>query len=113
MNDEDEFEFILYVSFQNRETSMGLELCEALDQFCKKHDLRTFRLVTRLSQGFTGSRPPRWDETYIMQELGRLKKIQRVCVCGPPIISEIFDKTFEKIGKGRFNGLKPDMLDVL
>lgn len=92
---------------------MGLELCEALDEFCKARGLRTFRLVTRLSVGYTGSKPPRWDEAYIRQELGRLKNIQRVCVCGPPMISEIFDKTFEKLGAEQFNGLLRDMLDVL
>jgi len=73
--DPDEFEFVLYVSFQNREQSMGLELCEALDEFCKARGLTTFRLVTRLSAGYTGSKPPRWDEAYIRQELGRLKNI--------------------------------------
>ena len=60
-----DFRFVLYVSFANRESSMGLELCEALDEFCKKHNLDTFRLVTRLSQGYTGAKPPRWDYNYI------------------------------------------------
>ena len=54
---------------------MGLELCEALDEFCKEHGLSTFRLITRLSQGFVGAKPPRWDETYLFQELGRLRNI--------------------------------------
>lgn len=108
-----DFEFVFYVSFANREASMGLELCEALDDFCKRHDLTTFRLITRLSQGYTGSKPPRWDEKFIRQELGRMKNIQKACVCGPPLISEIFDKAFEKIAKERYNGLTKENLEVL
>ena len=42
---ESSFEFVLYVSFNSRAASIGLDLCNLLDEFCRKNNLRTFRLV--------------------------------------------------------------------
>ena len=94
---ESSFEFVLYVSFNSRAASIGLDLCNLLDEFCRKNNLNTFRLVSRISQEQTGSNRTRWDEDYIRAELGKLSDIQQVLVCGTPMISEIFDKTFAKL----------------
>jgi hypothetical protein len=42
-----------------------------------------------------------------------MQNIKQVMVCGTPMISEIFDKTFEKIQMVQFNGLTWDKLHVL
>jgi NAD(P)H-flavin reductase len=108
-----EFELVLYVSFNSRESSIGLELLTALDEYCKRHNLSTFRLVTRISQEQTGENRSRWDEKHIRGELGKMNNIQQVFVCGTPLISEIFDKAFGRIASDCFNGLSKDKLHVL
>jgi len=37
-----------------------------------------------------------WDRDFISEELGKtnIKEIQRVWVCGPPKMNEVFDRAF-------------------
>ena len=46
----DHFQFHLYVSFQNEENSIGLDLCQALLDLNKKLRLKNFKLVVRYSE---------------------------------------------------------------
>jgi hypothetical protein len=39
--------------------------------------------------------------------------VQKVVVCGPPLISEIFDKAFERIAAKRYKGFTKDKMEVL
>jgi len=41
--------FVFYVSFLNEQQAIGMQLCEALDEFCKARGLKDFRLVIRFS----------------------------------------------------------------
>jgi len=79
------------VSFNSRAASIGLDFCNLLDQFCKKHNLNTFKLIPRITQEIAGGRAPRWDEKFIREQLASMQNIQQVLVCGTPMISEIFD----------------------
>ena len=57
-------------------------------------------------------KPPRWDESYIEKELTpHAGKLQKVWVCGPPILNETFDKALGKLA----NQLKitPANIDIL
>ena len=43
------FRVVMYLSFGKRADSIGLELCERLDQYCKENKLDNFQLHLRLS----------------------------------------------------------------
>lgn len=86
------------MSFQNEESSIGLDLCNALLKLNEKLGLTNFKLSVRYSEpksGPNGEKPVkarRWDKNYLQEELYPLKgKISRVWVCGPPLMNQSFD----------------------
>ena len=105
---EGDFEFHLYVAYQDRESAIGLDVIEALEGVNSKLGLSNFKAIVRLSQSNDGGpKPPRWTPAYIEEQLEPLKdSLQRVWVVGPPSLNETFDKTLEAIGP-KIN-LKPD-----
>ena len=86
---EDSFEFHLYVAFQDADNTIGLDLCEALERVNQKLHFSNFKLVIRLSEDiYAKKKPARWDEKFIESELyPHAGKIQKVWVCGPPILN--------------------------
>ena len=72
---------------------MAWELCEALRSYCKRNGLRTFIFNERLSKEKIN--PARWDEKWVESELRKFKdsKVERLWVCGPPMMNELFDRT--------------------
>ena len=93
-----DFEFHLYVSFQDRDQAIGLDVIEKLEQVNKKLGLRNFKAIVRLSVT-DGPKLPRWTPQYIEDELQPLAgRMKRVWVCGPPAMNEMFDKTLALIG---------------
>lgn len=90
----DQFSLTLYVSFQSRQDAIGLDLLEALNDFCKKKQIKCFSLVTRIS---TEGRQRRWDNDWIMERIKEVKDLKKAWVCGPPIMNETFDRAFEAI----------------
>ena len=91
------FIFHLYFSFADREQAIGLELIEALEKINMKLGLTNFKATVRLSKT-EGERLPRWTPDYIENQMTPLAgHIQRIWVCGPPMVNQIFDKTLEKI----------------
>ena len=48
--DKHSFKFVFYMSFQGREESCGLKLCEGLRDICKKYKIDNFVLNIRLSE---------------------------------------------------------------
>jgi NAD(P)H-flavin reductase len=95
----DDFEFILYASFLNREQSIGLDLCEKLVEMNEKLGMTNFKFTVRLSETEPGQeKPPRWNNDYIKGELTPLAgQMKKVWVCGPPIMNQTFDKAFESL----------------
>lgn len=94
------FQFVLYVSFQSREDAIGLELMEALHDWCVDKGLTCFKLVLRLSKG-AAKKQPRWEADWIREQLAQYEgqDLQRVWVCGPPVLSETFDRTLTNLAK--------------
>lgn len=89
----DKFKFILYLSFPSREDGLGLELCEGLEAYCKENNLTNFELNLRLSKGAAeGKRQPRWNEEFVAHTLRQYDGLKQVWVCGPPPISEMFER---------------------
>lgn len=87
-----DFKFVFYVSFPARSDSVGLELCEALHEYCEKNKLGNFELVVRLSR--EGINSGRWDQDFIEKTVSQYKdkNLKKVWVCGPPPMSETFEK---------------------
>ena len=88
----DLYQFNLYASFPSRNDAIALELFEALDAYCKREKINSFKLVLRFSQEKVN--PQRWDSNFIYQEISKLgaKNIAKVWVCGPPAMNETFDR---------------------
>ena len=72
-----------------------------------------FKLTIRLSEDiYAKKKPPRWDEKYIDAELTpHAGKIQKVWVCGPPILNQTFDMALEKF-KEKLR-LSTEQIDIL
>jgi hypothetical protein len=91
--DAHSFQLKLFVSFPRRNESVALEFLEAAEAFCRRENIDNFHLYVRLSQ--EGVNPQRWDENFIRQQvsaLGGAAQIQRLWVCGPPVMNETFDR---------------------
>lgn len=94
--------FILYVSFMDEKSAIALELLTNLNNFCERNQLRDFKLVVRLSS----QKGARWDDAYIRKELAQYDRhIQNVMVCGPPPMTETFDRLFTRLAAENYNGL--------
>lgn len=86
------FKFILYVACESKQEGIGYELLEGLQEVTKKRGLKNFELIVRLSG--SGSR---WDADYISRQLSIHEHLEKVWVCGPPAMNELFDRTFETL----------------
>lgn len=84
------FKLILYLSFQSRAESICIELCEKLQQICEKKANLKFEVKIRLSK--EGVNAERWSQSWIKDTLDRYKDKKKVWVCGPPPMSETFEK---------------------
>ena len=85
-----EFKFIFYVSFQARSDSIALELCEAFQKYCSENNFTNFELVVRLSKEKVNA--ARWSDEWIQNTLDKTPNLKKVWVCGPPAMSETFEK---------------------
>lgn len=91
------FEFHLYVSFPSAADGVAFDLMTALHEFCERNNLKTFKLIARLSKEKVN--PARWDENWITKTVGGYSpdQVKRVWVCGPPVLNETFDRTLGKM----------------
>lgn len=105
------FQFVFYVSFLNEKSSIGLTLCRALHDYCERNGMNDFKLVVRLSE----KDKTRWSEDFIRSTLANYKQddLKRVWACGPPPMTETFDKAFMAIATDKFKGLDSSNLCVL
>lgn len=136
--------FHLYVSFPDRKGAVGLDICEAIQNFNKRYGFTNFVLKPRISSDCPkGEKLRRWDKDFIkdflkdshvkMVDLEQPEATQpktpskvfnltdvnvtninlsqseldierpipttewlrRVWVCGPPMMNETFDRSFD------------------
>ena len=83
------FKFIFFASFQERAESLGLELCEALHAYCQQRGIKNFELVLRLSKEKLNAE--RWNDDFVQKTIKQLEP-KKVWVCGPPVMSEVFER---------------------
>ncbi len=108
---QDKFEFHIYVSFADRDSSIGLDLIEALESVNKQLGLSNFKATIRLSKAKTDIKP-RWTPEYVKDELTPMTgQIQKVWVCGPPAVNEMFDKTLANLSSSL--GLNTGSIEIM
>ncbi|CDW89749.1 cytochrome b5-like heme steroid binding domain containing protein [Stylonychia lemnae] len=96
----EEFRFILYASFKNEEDSIAYEMCQGLQNYCRKNGLKNFQFNVR----FSDANLNKWDYGFIEYVLGVNQDIdlQRLWVCGPPKMNEDFHKALENLVQNNF-----------
>lgn len=83
------FRFTLFVSYATRKDAIALTLLENLAKMCPSQ----FELRLRISE----EKMPRWTDKFIEKNVVEAKDIRKIWVCGPPMMSEQFDKALFKI----------------
>ncbi|CDW84971.1 cytochrome b5-like heme steroid binding domain containing protein [Stylonychia lemnae] len=97
--DQKNFKFVLYASFPSPEDSIGLELLQGLQKITQMQELKNFELILRFSNEFMSER---WNAQFIERQVEiftQNKQIKKIWVCGPPMMNEVFDRTFEEISQ--------------
>lgn len=91
--DTNGFQMHLYASFPSKADAVAYELCESLDTYCKNKGSKSFELHPRLSKEKINT--ARWNEAWIEKTLTSYPaaEVQRMWVCGPPVMNETFDRT--------------------
>ena len=79
----------MYASFQNREDGIALKLMETLNEM----KIPQFKLVLR----FSDQKSPRWGQEFLTEHIS--KDVEKIWVCGPPLMNENFDKSLEVVCK--------------
>ena len=90
-----DFKMVLFLSFNNREEAIALELLEAFAEMCALNKLDNFQLHLRITQEEVVKQ--RWNYDFIERQLLLHKDSKRVYCCGPPIMSETFDLAFQEL----------------
>eukprot|EP00347_Sterkiella_histriomuscorum_P019560 403341168 len=108
--DNENFKFVLYVSFPKREEVIGLELYQGLVDIQEKLGFKNFEFHMRLSN----ETKQRWDFKFLEEQIQKYHQaniIKKIWVCGPPRMNEDFDKGLAKLSK-KFE-FEPHTYDVL
>jgi len=94
-----QFEMKMYASFPSKAEGVAWTLMEALDSYCKAKGSKSFELIPRLSKEKVNT--ARWNEGWIENTLLKYpaKDVQRMWVCGPPVMNETFDRTLMDMRK--------------
>lgn len=110
------FKLVLYATFESRKLALCLDLLQGLHQISRDKNLNNFELVLRISQ----ENPERWDAEYLRRQLQNWHGqtgIERVYVCGPPSMNEMFDRTIDAIlsneQERRNHGIERSKVDIM
>ena len=89
-----DFRLVLFASFQKREDAIGLELLEALVDRVNSSGSVKFELNLR----FSNQKSARWDKNFVSKQMEASKdNLERIWVCGPPLMNESFEKILEEL----------------
>lgn len=110
--DLNNFQFDLHTSFASEEEAMGLEIIDLLVELCEKYGYKNlFTHYSRISKVKKDAklRQPqgkRFDEAAYKEEFERFEKggqVEKVYVCGPPVMQEHFDRAQDAIPNKRID----------
>lgn len=88
-----DFKLNLYASFESRENAYALEMLENIRDLVEQNNSECFKLKLR----FSNEKSPRWDKHFIDEEIREHGEVKKIWVCGPPLMSELFDKYLQQI----------------
>jgi len=60
-----------------------------LATLAKTTESKAFELHVRMS---TDKTQPRWNDAFLKENLMKIRDLQHVWVCGPPLMEEVFDR---------------------
>ena len=110
------FKLVLYATFDSKKNAYALDLLQGLHQISKEKNLNNFELVLRISQ----ENPERWDADYLRRQIeiwNGQTGIQKIYVCGPPSMNEMFDRTLDAMllnaEDARGLGIDRSKIDIL
>lgn len=88
----DSFQMKFYASFPSKAEGVAWDLMDALNEYCKRKGSNSFELIPRLSKEKINT--ARWNESWVENTLLKYpaKDVQRMWVCGPPVMNETFDR---------------------
>ena len=73
-----------------------------------------FATIRLTDQQYGGSRPARWNTEYIGEQLKPLEsKIERIWVCGPPVMNQLFDEGLEALNKSNKLSISQDRIEIM
>ena len=85
-----------------------------LQVVCAKLNLTNFKATVRLAKSDGASKPPRWNTEFIEEQLMPHEgKIERVWVCGPPAMNQLFDEGLEALNKSNKLSLSQDRIEIM
>lgn len=108
--DLDNFTFEMHTSFASEEEAMGLELVDVLVDLCDKFNYRNLFIhycrISKVKKGEKVRQPvgKRMDEAAYREELLKMEAsglVEKVYVCGPPVMQEHFDRAQDAIPNKR------------
>ena len=94
----DDFKLVMFIGFQNRKDGIALPIVDGLKELVNKSNKsKRFRVFFRF--GDAKPKQPRWDEAFIKEVLETYQPegINKIWVCGPPLLEEQFDMALSKI----------------
>jgi hypothetical protein len=98
---EDDWKFVMFISHQNLNETMGMDLCYKLLEVNKKLNIENFMLQVRLTEGrdgIYGKKQQRWATKIIREQLSPyVGNISKIWVCGPPVMNMTFDTSLEEL----------------
>lgn len=106
------FKLKVYVSFRDRQEAIGLDMLTALESYCKQNNADNFELEVRISNESKGGR---WNDAWIDKQLEghNRKTVQKIWVCGPPVMNETFDIRFKAINEADPARFGPGLIEVI
>ena len=100
------FTFELHTSFASEVEALGLELVDILVALCEKYDLQHLFVhhcrISKVKPGEKVREPKgkRMDENAYREEFEKMEAsgtVEKIYVCGPPIMQEHFDRAQDAI----------------
>ncbi len=95
------------MSFPKIEDTVAVDLVQNLKKLCQVQGVQSFDFLLRLSN----VDKQRWDEKFIGDCIKKYQPISRLWVIGPHVMTEQYEKLFEKNGESW--GLSRDVYEVI
>ena len=97
----DNFKVTLYAAFANPKEFLGSDIILPLYKLCKENDLPFFNMTIRYSRSDELDYPTtneRFNDSFCSSCLKQNENIEKIFICGPPIMNKDIPKHFGNLG---------------